>query len=263
MSEIPNSLIDHLILLLTPPENQGRRPIYFSDIHQIPWKSIETNSLAGLISRGTPNEIEIEEINRILLPGGHFILISPEESPIGWEGAIALENGGMEIRDSILVVENSSDPFHYIPKVSRREREAGCSNLPGISGAKAVNRKKGSAGLSNPRAGASRTSREVKNFHETVKPKKLMEKILQDVPPGLVVDPFMGSGSTALACLSTGHDFVGIEKNEKYLRIADARVKYWEREIAGWKNTRIDSESPTEERDSEENPFFEVFGKCL
>jgi hypothetical protein len=66
--------------------------------------------------------------------------------------------------------------------------------------------------------------------HNTVKPKELMAKLLHDVPKdkGAVLDPFMGSGSTGLACLATGHDFVGIELSPEYLEIADARVRYWD-----------------------------------
>lgn len=256
---IPKGLVDHLLLLLTPPEGFGGHPLYFPDVHQVEWSQITTNSLSGLVICGTPNEQETLEIDRVLLPGGHLLLIAPEESPIGWEGAIVLEDNGLEIRDSFLIIEDASEPFYYIPKVSRREREAGCVHLPGMTGAKAVNRKKGSKGLSNPRAGASRTAKQVKNFHETVKPKKLMEKVLADVPPGQVVDPFMGSGSTALACLKTGHDFVGIEQEPDYLQIAEARVRYWARETPGWRATEIrsDQEPPKKKPSEKPSSFFD------
>jgi len=65
--------------------------------------------------------------------------------------------------------------------------------------------------------------------HNTVKPKELMKRLLSDVPTtaGPVLDPFMGSGSTGVACLETKHDFVGIEMGEEYLEIADARIRHW------------------------------------
>lgn len=47
--------------------------------------------------------------------------------------------------------------FFFTPKPSRREREAGCESLPARSGAEAVDREEGSAGLNSPRAGAGRT----------------------------------------------------------------------------------------------------------
>ena len=53
------------------------------------------------------------------------------------------------------------------PKPSRSEREAGCEQLPAIAGHEAVDRQEGSAGVSNPRAGAGRTADAVRNAHPT------------------------------------------------------------------------------------------------
>lgn len=81
--------------------------------------------------------------------------------------------------------------------------------------------------------------------HNTVKPKEIMARLLRDVPTGAVVmDPFLGSGSTGLACLETGHDFIGIEREPDYLEIADARARYWQGSVKGWLDTHIDSEAP-------------------
>ena len=41
----------------------------------------------------------------------------------------------------------------------------------------------------------------------------------------VVLDPFFGSGTTALACIDCGNDFVGIEQNKEYFEIAKARIK--------------------------------------
>jgi site-specific DNA-methyltransferase (adenine-specific) len=43
---------------------------------------------------------------------------------------------------------------------------------------------------------------------------------------GVVLDPFMGSGSTGKAAILEGFKFVGIELEEEYLRIAEARIKH-------------------------------------
>ena len=43
---------------------------------------------------------------------------------------------------------------------------------------------------------------------------------------GLVLDPFMGSGSTGKAAVRGGFDFVGIEREEEYMEIAQARIQY-------------------------------------
>lgn len=65
-----------------------------------------------------------------------------------------------------------------------------------------------------------------KNFHPTVKPTKLMQYLVKLVTPkgGTCLDPFMGSGSTGKACKLEGFDFIGIEREEEYINIAEARI---------------------------------------
>ena len=62
--------------------------------------------------------------------------------------------------------------------------------------------------------------------HPTVKPVKLMQYLCRLITPkgGKVLDPYMGSGTTGIACKKEGFDFTGIEREEEYLRIAEARI---------------------------------------
>jgi site-specific DNA-methyltransferase (adenine-specific) len=61
--------------------------------------------------------------------------------------------------------------------------------------------------------------------HITQKPVALMEQIVQITQPGaLVLDPFMGSGTTGVACLQQGRRFVGIEMDRRYFDIACERL---------------------------------------
>jgi site-specific DNA-methyltransferase (adenine-specific) len=64
------------------------------------------------------------------------------------------------------------------------------------------------------------------NNHPTVKAQKLMRYLCRLITPpqGVVLDPFMGSGSTGLAAKSEGFDFIGIEKDPEYFKIAEARI---------------------------------------
>jgi len=64
------------------------------------------------------------------------------------------------------------------------------------------------------------------NFHPTVKPLKLMQYLVNLVTPkkGTVLDPFMGSGSTGIAVLKEQFDFIGIEIDPEYFKIASARL---------------------------------------
>ena len=75
-------------------------------------------------------------------------------------------------------------------------------------------------------AKASRKERGEFNKHPTVKPIALMEYLIKLVTPpeGIVLDPFLGSGTTALAALNLGRFFIGIELNEEYVEMARRRV---------------------------------------
>ena len=54
-----------------------------------------------------------------------------------------------------------------------------------------------------------------------------MEYYIQNstLPKETVLDPFMGSGSTGVACMNTNRNFIGIEKDDKYFEIAKNRLK--------------------------------------
>ena len=66
-----------------------------------------------------------------------------------------------------------------------------------------------------------------KNYHPTVKPIKLMEYLVRLVTPkeGIVLEPFAGSGTTLIACKQQGFNYIGIEKEQEYCDIAEARLK--------------------------------------
>ena len=63
-------------------------------------------------------------------------------------------------------------------------------------------------------------------FHPTQKPVKLMRMIAEDFskPNNTVMDPFMGSGSTGIACKRIGRNFIGIEINPDYFNEAKRRI---------------------------------------
>ena len=122
--------------------------------------------------------------------------------------------------------------IYQCPKASRSEREAGLEHLQGKSGAEAVDRNEGSAGLDNPRAGAGRTADQVKNFHPTVKPIGVMRWLCRLITPpnGTVLDPFLGSGTTAVSACLEGFDAIGCEMTEEYYPIIEGRIEWAKRE---------------------------------
>ena len=118
--------------------------------------------------------------------------------------------------------------IYQCAKPSRSERETGLDDLQSKKGHEAVHRKEGTAGLDNPRAGAGRTANEVKNFHPTVKPTKLMAWLCRLLTPkgGIVLDTFLGSGTTGVSASMEGFKFIGTEMNPEYCDIALQRIKH-------------------------------------
>ena len=102
--------------------------------------------------------------------------------------------------------------FHYCAKASTAEREAGLTGGTPAYLALGVHRDKGSP--------------ERSNHHPTVKPVELMRWLCRLVTPpgGTVLDPFTGSGTTGMACVIEGFNFVGIDLSEEYAEIARTRI---------------------------------------
>lgn len=65
-----------------------------------------------------------------------------------------------------------------------------------------------------------------KNIHDTEKPVELMKILIENSSKegDTVLDPFMGSGSTGIACKQTNRKFIGIEIDEQYFKIAEERI---------------------------------------
>jgi site-specific DNA-methyltransferase (adenine-specific) len=113
--------------------------------------------------------------------------------------------------------------FFYVAKPSREERDMGCHDLPEKSPVELTGRKDGSAGLKHGRSGTDRAAR---NHHPTVKPVELMRWLVRLVTPpgGTCLDPFLGSGTTGMACVYEQREFIGIEREAEYVAIAGRRI---------------------------------------
>jgi len=114
----------------------------------------------------------------------------------------------------------SAARFFYCAKASRKDREAGMDGMP----EQPLN---WSSGAESPGTFQScGTQRYVKNHHPTVKPTDVMRYLIRLVTPpgGIVLDPFMGSGTTGRACVQEQFSFIGIEKIQDYFEIAQRRV---------------------------------------
>jgi site-specific DNA-methyltransferase (adenine-specific) len=116
--------------------------------------------------------------------------------------------------------------FFYCAKASRSERNAGLEELNAL-----WEKREGREKVERVRQGLAGEKKNTfsANAHPTVKPIKLLRYLCRLVTPpnGKILDPFAGSGSTGCAAVLEGFDFVGIEMEQEYVEIANARIKHW------------------------------------
>jgi site-specific DNA-methyltransferase (adenine-specific) len=120
----------------------------------------------------------------------------------------------------------SAARFFYVPKASKKDKEEGLDDFEERTQAATF----GDIGPmeGNPRKPNTGHVQKIRNHHPTVKPTELMKYLCRLVtqPGGIVLDPFMGSGSTGKAAILEGFRFIGCELDEEYLAIAEARIQH-------------------------------------
>lgn len=167
-----------------------------------------------------------------------------------------------EGRDPGFGDEGGASRFFYCAKASRAEREEGLEELESKPGSSTVrlsptdNMTCADCGRTHPASyrgscqrcgadavkftpaamngsGRDQSSGVTRNHHPTVKPVALMRWLCMLVTPkgGTVLDPFMGSGSTGIAARLAGFDFIGIDKDKDYIKIAKARIDAYQRYV--------------------------------
>jgi site-specific DNA-methyltransferase (adenine-specific) len=115
--------------------------------------------------------------------------------------------------------EGSASRFFYCAKANKKERDVGCDGLK--------DKEWSHEGAAIPER-ANRPFIPSKNNHPTVKPLRLMEYLVKLITPpgGTTLDPFMGSGSTGMAAVGLGFNFIGMELDEEYCNIARLRIEH-------------------------------------
>jgi len=117
--------------------------------------------------------------------------------------------------------QGSASRFFYVPKASKKDRDEGCEGL-----CEKGNTRYGEWQGTADHAPKTRDHNKSRNHHPTVKPTALMRYLCRLVTPpeGIVLDPFMGSGSTGKAAVLEGFQFIGVERDEEYMKIAESRI---------------------------------------
>jgi DNA modification methylase len=137
-------------------------------------------------------------------------------APAGRWPANFIHDGSEEATDLL----GASARFFYCAKASKTDRDEGCEGLE-------IKQTVGGGGLTEAGGAYGSIKAPARNHHPTVKPTDLMRYLCRLVTPpsGIVLDPFMGSGSTGKAAMLEGFAFVGIEREAEYIDIAKARIQ--------------------------------------
>ena len=144
-------------------------------------------------------------------------MVTPERQ--GRFPANLIHDGSQQVLELFPESKGSAARFFYCPKASKKDRDEG---LEGFEGAKVNDGRKVDADNAFQRGATIRI-----NTHPTVKPTALMQYLCRLITPtgGVVLDPYMGSGSTGKAAVQEGFSFVGCELDEDYYKIAKSRIQ--------------------------------------
>jgi site-specific DNA-methyltransferase (adenine-specific) len=129
-----------------------------------------------------------------------------------------------EEASKLLDEQSGNSKFFYVPKVSKKERNLGLDNFEEKitgDGRKVIQANTPQQrNIHNPK----------KNHHPTVKPINLLTYLVRLITPpnGIVMDCYMGSGSTGIAARLEGFQFIGMEMDEDYYKIAETRINNYE-----------------------------------
>jgi hypothetical protein len=187
---------------------------------------------ANLIHDGSQEVLDLFPVmsgagNKVGTPRKSGTFFTDEQTQVNMK----YDNGGSaarffkNINDLDVGNENSfvTKRAFYCPKASKKDRNEGCEELKDKEVLLGHNQ---AACPKLTKDGKPNKTITNKNNHPTVKPTALMAYLCRLITPtgGVVLDPYMGSGSTGKAAVREGFSFVGIELDSDYYEICKARI---------------------------------------
>ena len=156
-----------------------------------------------------------------------------QEESIGYSRFFSLDEWFKKNISQLPEPVQKTFPFLIVPKASKSEKNDGLEFMEEKDSGAYVGRggtQEDPNGMFKDRETKSR------NIHPTVKPLTLMNYLvtLGSRKGDVVLEPFAGSGTTALSCVSLERDYIAIEKEEEYYEIAKARLEKVEAPLKIW-----------------------------
>lgn len=190
----------------------------------------ETNKFTGVPENGRfPANVIFDEFTGKILDEQTGILTSGNIGPDGFKGEYTGNVYGKFAQNqippgSLYGDSGGASRFFYCPKADGFERNKG---VKGEGKFMDESREVGSAGGTNPRNRGAETKRQ--NHHPTVKPIDLMRYLVKlvTVKGGTCIDPYCGSGTTLIGAKLELINYIGIDRESEYCKIAEARVASW------------------------------------
>lgn len=210
MKDIPDGSVD--LMLTDPPYNIAKK----NNFHTMGRAGIDF----GEWDKGFDLYSYIELLPRVLNKNGSLVIFNDWKN-LG-EIARFAESLGFVIKDLIRWEKSNPMPRN---KDRRYITDYECAVWLTMPKAKwTFNRQ--SDTYDRPLYKGSLTPRSEKTSHTTQKPEYLMDGLLKthSNEGDVILDPFMGSGTTGVACQNLGRDFIGIELDEDYYKIAKKRI---------------------------------------
>jgi len=202
---------DYELNIATPPNSQGRYPA----------QTFIDSGIAEVLDKqsGDRPSWKGQNHNTTFNPyGGNALSNSSTERQGKFEGYDD-NSGCSKILHKCDYDEDDYDIYYYSPKVNKKERNLGCE----------------------------------KNNHPTLKPIKLLThiiKLFKTPNPQVILDPFMGSGTTGIVCKQLDIDFIGIELDKDYFEIAENRINSIKKDLTKEENCNTIKEISKENKDN-------------
>jgi len=182
------------------------------------------------VTKTTIKDLSQAHGNKFGKAGIKYPSLGTKENPPGRFPANLMHDGSEVVGD---IFPETNSRYFYCAKTSKKDRDEGLDMIDekamAWSNQAKAELKRGNLDFRNADGDTAKHNKVQmrKNTHPTVKPTDLMRYLCRLVTPkgGVIVDPFMGSGSTGKAAVAEGFGFVGIEMSQEYFDIACARIE--------------------------------------
>ena len=251
LATLPDSSVDAIVS--DPPSGTNMLLPFRESCHKDPARVMDFDAPLGKLRANfkTTHQINLRsravfqqdvwpvlgECARVLKPGGYGIFWGLQRTAhwLSW----GLEDAGLSVLDILarrVAVQRMKSPIvngRYSTQVARETEFWILVRKPGSEPTAAANREKWGTGYMD-HGQSVRLTNLIEGFpvnrhttkHPAEKSLKWMETLVQMVTPagGVVLDPFMGSGTTGVAAISSGLRFLGSEKDSTWYEIAKQRI---------------------------------------